>query len=174
MSVYFRLGLGSKVPLKKKPPLKTLPCLGFPLLLDCWAVTFTTAWEGTWRGKNGRSELGQGRRQRARRTRGDLKGTRNECRRHEKNLKELLNGRTKRKTLRKASGMWVGREGRWVKTTANRFTLGLLWSSLWELIVLAKQLWPFCVTRGFPQALTSCYNLSSPFPHLKCYLKNIY
>jgi len=40
-------------------------------------------------------ELGEGRRQRERRTREVLKGIKSGCRRHRKNLNELLKGRTK-------------------------------------------------------------------------------
>lgn len=77
-----------------------------------------------------------------------------------------------KKHLEKLVGCeWEERENE--SKLRQSFLLGLVWSSSWELIVLAKQLWPFCVTEGFPQALTSGYRLRSPFLHLKGYLENI-
>lgn len=61
----------------------------------------------------------------------------------------------------------------------SSFLVLMLWAVLLDALFFtsisaaAKQLWPFCVTGDFPQALTNCYSLSSPICHLKCYLENV-
>lgn len=53
----------------------------------------------------------------------------------------------------------------------SSFLVLMIWAVLLDALYFtsisaaAKQLWPFCVTGDFPQALTSCYSLSSPICH---------
>lgn len=77
--------------------------------------------------------------------------------------------------------VWVitGSVGLILRGVWSSFLVLMLWAVLLDALFFtsisaaAKQLWPFCVTGDFPQALTNCYSLSSPICHLKCYLENV-
>lgn len=92
----------------------------------------------------GEEKMGEGWRQRERRTREAIKGTRNDVGDTRKKPERAVEWKNQMKNTLESWWDVSGKRGNMSQSYGrNHFVLRLAWSSSWEFLVLAKQPWPF-------------------------------